>query len=83
MATLKECILALVRSAPGLTDREIANRLLGSRAALQRVNKPARSLAFEGLIARRCRYDGKLGNYPLRSHRDHHGRPQVASRLKS
>jgi len=64
VATLKESILALVLSAPGLTDREIANRLLGSRAALQRVNKPARSLAFEGLIARRCRYDGKLGNYP-------------------
>jgi hypothetical protein len=65
VATLKESILALVRSAPGLTDREITNRLLGSRAALQGVNKMARSLAAEGLIARRCRYDGKLGNHPL------------------
>ncbi len=62
---LKESILALARSAPGLTDREIANRLLGSRAALARVNEPARSLAAEGLIARRRRYDGKLGNYPV------------------
>jgi hypothetical protein len=64
VATLKESILDLVRSAPGLTDREITNRLLGSRAALQGVNKMARSLAVEGIIARRCRYDGKLGNYP-------------------
>jgi len=64
VATLKESVLALVRSAPGLTDREIANRLLGSRARLARVNEPARSLAAEGLIARRRRYDGKLGNYP-------------------
>ena len=63
VATLKESILALVRSSPGLTDREIANRLLGSRAALARVNQPARSLAAEGLIARRCRYDGKIGNH--------------------
>src|SRR5262252_8708783 len=61
---MKESVLALVRSAPGLTDREIANRLLGSRARLARVNEPARSLAAEGLIARRRRYDGKLGNYP-------------------
>ena len=64
MAIMKESVLALVRSAPGLTDREIANRLLGSRARLARVNEPARSLAAEGLIARRRRYDGKLGNYP-------------------
>jgi hypothetical protein len=63
VATLKESILALVRSAPGLTDREITNRLLGSRAPLQAVNKMARSLVAEGLVARRCRYDGKLGNY--------------------
>src|SRR5499427_680361 len=64
VATLKESVLALVRSAPGLTDREIANRLLGSRARQARVHQPARSLAAEGLIARRRRYDGKLGNYP-------------------
>ena len=64
MAIMKESVLALVRSAPGLTDREIANRLLGSRARQARVHQSARSLAAEGLIARRRRYDGKLGNYP-------------------
>jgi hypothetical protein len=63
VATLKDSILAVVRSAPGLTDREITNRLLGSRAPLQAVNKMARSLVAEGLLARHCRYDGKLGNY--------------------
>jgi len=61
---LKESIFALVRSVPGLSDREIADRLLGSRTALARVNQPARSLAAEGLTARRRRYDGILGNYP-------------------
>lgn len=64
MATLKGNILALVRPAPGLTDREITDRLLGSGAAQQGVNQIARSLAAEHLVVRRLRHDGKLGNYP-------------------
>lgn len=64
MATLKQNILALVRSTPGLTDREVTDRLLGPGAAQQGVNQIARSLAAEHLVARRARHDGKLGNYP-------------------
>jgi hypothetical protein len=64
VATLKEGVLALVRSTPGLTDREITDRLLGSGATQQGVNQIARSLAVERLVARRPRHDGKLGNYP-------------------
>src|SRR5262249_17759648 len=63
-ATLKGGGLGLGRSAPGLADRESANRLLGSRARPARGHQPARALGAEGLIARRRRYDGKLGNYP-------------------
>ena len=64
MASLAERILALLRSTPGLTDRELTDRLLGSGVAQQGVNHIARSLAAEHVIARRARHDGKLGNYP-------------------
>jgi hypothetical protein len=64
MATLKERVLDLIRTSPGLSDREIADRLLGSAAPQQGVNQIARTLAGQRLVARRARRDGKLGNYP-------------------
>ena len=64
MAPLKENVLALVRNTPGLTDREITDRLFGPAAAQQAVNQVARLLAAQGALERRWRHDGKLGNYP-------------------
>ena len=64
MAPLKENVLALVRNTPGLTDREITDRLFGPAAAQQAVNQVARLLAAQGALERRRRHDGKLGNYP-------------------
>ena len=64
MATLKDRVLALVRTTPGPTDREITDHLLGSGAPQQGVNQIARALAGQRLVARRPRHDGKLGNYP-------------------
>jgi len=64
METLKEQVLALVRAVPGLTDREIADRLVGPAAGQQSVNQAARALASAGQIHRPDRRDGKLGNYP-------------------
>lgn len=64
MATLRDRILELASAEPGLTDREIANRLLGRDAPQQAVNQVARQLASEGRIVRRERPDGKIGNYP-------------------
>lgn len=64
MATLRDRVLRLIRSTPGLTDREITDRLLGTGSAQQGVNQAARALASEGLVTRRARDDGKLRNYP-------------------
>jgi hypothetical protein len=61
---VKENLLAVVRNTPGLTDREITDRLLGPAAAQQAINQIARLLAAQGALERRRRPDGKLGNYP-------------------
>ena len=64
MATMKEEILALVGPTPGLTDREITDRILGSDVGQQAVNQAARALAASGRVTRRPRQDGRIGNYP-------------------
>src|SRR5712692_8169169 len=64
MATLRDRFIEQVGSEPGMTDREIANRLLGREALQQGVNHVARQLVATGRIVRRQRQDGKIGNYP-------------------
>jgi len=63
MATLKQRILVLVTENPGLTDRELTNRIMGTSVGQQAVNQAARAMAGLGQIIRRERPDGKLGNY--------------------
>jgi hypothetical protein len=63
MTSLPQQILALVRKSPGLTDRQIANQLLGTAAAQQPVNTAARGLAKKRHLFRRRREDGLIGNY--------------------
>jgi hypothetical protein len=75
VASLRDKILAVVRSTPGLTDREITDRLLGTAAAQQGINQMARSLTAQGLLERRPRHDGKSETTRLRPRRDHHCRP--------
>jgi hypothetical protein len=64
VGTLKDRIVTLLRQTPGLTDREITDRLFGPGAAQQATNQAARALAAAGQIVRRARQDGKVGNYP-------------------
>lgn len=64
MTTLPEQIIQLANKEPGLTDREITNRLRGASEPQQPINIAARSLASKGLITRQRRNDGLLGNYP-------------------
>ena len=64
-----------MKNIPGLTDREISNRLLGSAAPQQGVNQRARAMAARGEIQRRARHDGKIGNFPMGSD----AREQLAS----
>jgi hypothetical protein len=63
LPTLKERIVELVKIWPGLTDREITDRLEGVSAAQQPVNQAARALAESAHFVRRSRSDGKIGNY--------------------
>lgn len=63
MASLPQRILTLVSQTPGLSDRQIANQLLGASAAQQPVNIAARGLVQKGRLIRRRREDGLIGNY--------------------
>jgi hypothetical protein len=63
MATLPQRILSLVGEIQGLTDRQIATRLLGASSPQQSVNIAARGLANKGQLIRRTREDGLIGNY--------------------
>lgn len=65
MATLPQQILALVFERPGLTDRQIANHLIGSDSPQQPVNIAARGLERKGMLVRAHRDDGLIGNYPV------------------
>ena len=63
-SSLKDRFLALVTEVPGLTDRELTDRLLSTNEPQQRVNQLARLLAAADLVTRTQRHDGLIGNYP-------------------
>lgn len=62
--TLKERILVAVTQTPGMTDRELADQLLGVGSPQQSVNQAARLLESAGAVLRVTRPDGKIGNFP-------------------
>lgn len=61
--TLKDRVLAAVEMTPGLSDRQLADALLGVSAPQQSINIAARALTAEGSLVRTPRSDGKIGNY--------------------
>jgi hypothetical protein len=61
MASLPQRILAEVAIAAGLTDRMLADRLIGAGAPQQGVNQACRALERGGRIERRARPDGRVG----------------------
>jgi hypothetical protein len=63
LGTWKSRILELLVAAPGLTDREITDRLAGRNRGQQTVNQMCRQLENEGRLVRRSRHDGLIGNY--------------------
>jgi hypothetical protein len=71
MPTLKEQIIALLAGSDGLTDRELTDRIVGRGCPQQPLNQSARQLATAGLVVRRVRGDGLIGNFIGRSQ----GRP--------
>lgn len=62
--SLKDEILEAVRAKPGMTDRDLTNKLRGGTTALQQpINQAAHSLESQGLLIRKERHDLKIGNY--------------------
>lgn len=64
MTGLAEKILDLLNAEPGLTDREITDRLIAKGSAQQPINQAARKLESRKLLKRVNRVDGLIGNYP-------------------
>ena len=60
--TLKDRILDLLRTGPGLTDREITDRLLGNGKPPQSVNIACRALEERARLVRR-KEAGRIRNY--------------------
>ncbi len=58
-------VFFLIGENPGLTDREITDRLLGKMARPQSVNQASHSLVSKGLVRRCRRPDGKFGSYAV------------------
>lgn len=63
-----EDVLALIAQQPGISDREIAGRLLGGSATSGAVNPLCRELANAGLVKRKLRADALLGNWLAEQH---------------
>lgn len=63
MPTLSERIIKLLEHTPGLTDREITNSLNGHSAPQQPINQQCHTLKGKGILVRRNRSDGLIGNY--------------------
>ncbi|MGG1940394.1 MarR family transcriptional regulator [Paenibacillus polymyxa] len=61
--TLKEKIVNYLIEKDGLTDREIANVILGVNEPQQAVNQACRALVSKGIIKRVNRKDGLIGNF--------------------
>lgn len=66
MATLKEKILELLKINNGLSDREITNKIFGEAYPQQSVNKACNEMNKAGMITRKTREDGKIGNYAFK-----------------
>src|SRR6266849_8315110 len=65
MISLGERIVKLLEQSQGLTDREITDTLRGHSANQQPVNIACRRLAEQGILSRRKRPDGFIGNHLL------------------
>lgn len=56
---------ATIQLTPGLTDRELTDRILGAALHPSPINQACRLMASKGLLSRRLRADGRIGNYRI------------------
>lgn len=66
MTTRREGVINLLLKKPGLSDREITNHLEGKKASPQPFNQLCRRLENEGILVRKKRKDGIIGNFPVK-----------------
>lgn len=59
-----EQVLAFVAQNPGLTDGEINQQLFGGHKWHAHINQACRGLESSGMVVRRRRPDGRIGNFP-------------------
>src|ERR1051326_7055215 len=57
-------ILSILNETPGLSDRELTDRIQASDTHPSQVNQSCRLLKSKGKLIRRLRSDGRIGNYP-------------------
>ena len=62
--SVKDDILVLLSETPGLSDRELTDRIAGPQTHPSQVNQACRQLEQSGHITRQPRSDGRTGNYP-------------------
>lgn len=61
--TLAERIVELLKQKPGLSDRQITDRLFGIGKPQQPVNIACRNLAERGILSRQSIHGSSIGNY--------------------
>lgn len=64
MPPFADDLIKVVNESPGMTDRELTDVLKGKGVHPSQVNQEARRLEQKGLLVRRPRNDGSIGNYP-------------------
>jgi hypothetical protein len=63
MMTLADRIFELLKQSPGLTDRQIADTLMGAGRPQQSINIACRSLERRGVLSRQRTSTGCIANY--------------------
>jgi hypothetical protein len=63
MGTIEKSIIQLLERNPGLSDAELAALIKGSRESPQYINQSCRSLVSKGIVSRKKRGDGLIGNW--------------------
>jgi hypothetical protein len=68
IGALEKDIVRLLEQNPGLSDKELAEAIQGHKSSIQYINQNCRELASQGVIIRKMRDDGILGNWLNDSH---------------
>lgn len=63
MGELEKDIMRFLENNPGLTDRELAEAIQGHKSSIQYINQNCRGLESQGIIKRKKRDDGLIGNW--------------------